>query len=159
MQRSLEFEKDAPAQCSAEMRCHTCNDTVLHRIDETNLYALLLKSEASLLSAHVASPHASSHNLYLHYWLPADSVLQRVTFPLRIDCYHNSCKNNAQKRTFETECTPWLVSAAAIVFHAAHEGHPFRLRYGIGDMRVEIVSPTIDRQQIVQNDLAEAKLK
>lgn len=58
---------------------------------------------------------------------------------LLIECFSVRCRANFELRT---SCEPYLVGAAAVAFHAAHEGHEIRISYG--DWSVE--SPGITDQ-------------
>lgn len=96
----------------------------------------------AVLSAHVMSPHAQSHRLCVFVDGGAEPFPEAVPstaaggkHTLRIVCLQPRC--HKQGAELVSECTEALVPAAAVCFHAAHEGHPFALHYK--DYRV--VSP------------------
>lgn len=120
--------------------CYTCDSKILQEFEAPDSCTLLAMAETAILDNHVCAPHSASHDLRA-----VVQVTPRLTpkKPLRIECFHRNCNREV---LMETECERELVSAAVIAFHASHEGHMIRVRYGTDIDAWEIESPGITPQ-------------
>lgn len=129
-----------------QLICETCKNIVLTERDvESDDPKKVAEYESALiLSAHVLAPHSSSHKLTVRYVSKPPLLEGMEEKMLKITCLHARCKQQNNENTkVEKTCPYHLISACAICFHAAHEGHPFALEWG----DFWIVSPCPDGEK------------
>lgn len=107
--------------------CDTCKE-LKHTLENNDLFTLLLESEVAILTVHVQPPCSKDHELTINYETKTKDKLTNMKKKLHIECL-KCIDSNPDIAVMDTECEPWFVNAAAICFHARHEGHPFHLIY------------------------------
>ena len=102
----------------AVVRCLDCDlDTGVIEAERTDIGYVLVPS---LLSTHAAMPHCPHRLAFLFRDDAATAAAQ-------FECLEVGCK---AQRAATYAVAPPFVGAAAIAFHASHEGHRFRMTYG-----------------------------
>lgn len=108
---------------TGKVRCNTCDKET--QITAPDSVSLIQAIEAGVLSYHVQTPCQNCHDLRIDIDLPYMQKNQLI-----IECLR--CKQIAkwrEKSILKMEVPIMLVNSAAICFHAAHESHPFHLKY------------------------------
>lgn len=97
-------------------KCRRHSDGLVAHMDDGNAWQLTLLT----LFTHTRPPHGNGHPLEVHV---DGQPLQGGKHELRLVCTNGTCdRQGGREAVYFIE--PELTGAAAIAFHAIHEGHP-----------------------------------
>lgn len=109
---------------SAKIVCTECDDLVLAETSAKSWKELCFSMQPMFFACHSAQPHLQ-HELAFFF----DGKRPKHEGKLMvIQCLYKSCRK--ARKTMSTTVPIELTGLIAMIFHAAHEGHPVKVMWG-----------------------------